>query len=131
MALSSLETGEQLGRDPRGAAVREPDPDPLGERLGHERPIRLAMDLRPAHAADARELLRSGRDEDDVAVPHRTVIGHMVLTHDPAPTLPKGPRPTKAHRLDVVDRRLLDPVEIHRVVHVAEQVELVLAHRVA
>ena len=45
------------------------------------------MDLRATDAAHARQLLRQGGDEDGLAVQHRSVIGHVVLSDDPAASM--------------------------------------------
>ena len=84
------------------------------------------MDLRAAGAADASQLLGQRRDEDDVSVEDRLVIGHVMLADDPPAAMRLRPFASVAERLDVVDRHLLGPVQIDRVVDVAVLVELVL-----
>jgi hypothetical protein len=54
-----------------------------------------------------------------------------VLSDDPRATPCEGPRTTEAKGLDVLDPDLLGPVQVHRVVDVAEDVQLVLAYGVA
>jgi hypothetical protein len=86
------------------------------------------MHLGAPPAARAAQALRNGGDEYRVAVGQRPPIRDAVLAHDPCSVLRFGPLERVADGLGMVGGGLLDPVEVHGVVDVADLIKLVLAH---
>src|SRR5438552_2578229 len=122
---------DQLTRDLGGAAIAEPDPDPLGQHLGEELAIRRASDRGSPDATGASYQLHRHGQLDLITVDRRLVVGDFGAADHPAAAAPLRPLAAVAGCLGMGRRELLGPAQVNGMVDVTPAVELVAAHRPA